>query len=167
MQITSLDLEKVHRENMRFIMDRYNACMEKLHNYKDQISQISIAMQKNNPKFYFEKLSEIDDMDKEELDEEKKTWNFKNPSFTKLDSDPYKFEEFRVFKSWMPAQVEMCEHKKRDIIVTFCKKAHCKTCLENLIGSGSKNCPCEVKLSPKNVHEVMGFGYRLDSFINN
>lgn len=155
-------LNTVHAENIKFLVEKYELCIEKLHGYKSQIVEIQVAIKKPQPKFYFEKLSEIKYMDLVELDDEKNLWDIKVPNFEKISNDCYKFDEFKIFNFWKPAEVEECEHEKRIVIVTFCKKAHCKECLSNLIRNRSKNCPCGIKLSPKNVHEVMGFGFKIN-----
>ena len=154
-------LNTVHNENMKHLEEKYESCIQKLHGYKSQIVEIQVALNKPQPKFYFDKLSEIKYMDLEDLDEEKKLWDLKVPKFQKIDNDYYKFDEFPIFKYWKPAAVDVCEHSRRTVIVTLCKKAHCKECLTKLIADRSKNCPCGTKLSPKNIHEVMGFGFKI------
>ena len=156
------NLNKVHNQNMKILIDMYEACIGKLYAYKTQIDQIQMAIHRPQPNVYFEKISEISLMNLSELEEEKKMWKLNDPKFKVIETDYYKFDEFKIFNFWQPAEVQPCGHNRTRVIVTCCKKAHCVECLKSLINQTTKNCPCGYRLSPKNVHEAMGYNFNID-----
>lgn len=156
------NLNKTHNENMKTLIKKYEDCIEKLYGYKTQINQILMAIEKPQANIYFEKISEVRVMGLIELEEEKKLWQLHDPKFTTTEIDFYKFDEFKIFNFWKPAEIQPCEHIRAKVVVTCCKKAHCAECLKNIIKLRGKNCPCNIRLSPKNVHEAMGYSYDID-----
>ena len=157
------NLDNTFNKNSEFLTNNYLSAREKLENYRDAVSNIIFNFDKPSPLKFYSKIEEIKDMDTTEIELEKRKWDFADPKFMEIVDNPYRVEDVKVFKSWQPSDVERCIHDMREVVVTYCGKAHCKTCLKSGIQALNKRCSCNVELSPKNVHEVMGFAYRLDS----
>jgi hypothetical protein len=156
------NLDSTYYRNLEFLKKNYLTARDKLDSYLESVGEIISSFKKQNPNFFYPKIEEIKEMDTEEIELEKRKWDFAEPKFKEIVDNPFKVEDIKVFSSWEPREVDKCSHHERDVVVTFCKKAHCKICLKSEIEKNNSRCNCGIELSPKNVHEIMGFQFRLD-----
>lgn len=160
------NLDNTFYKNTEFLKNSYLTAREKLETYRDDVENIILGFRKPSPHKFYPKIEEIKDMDNTEIDAEIQKWDFLEPKFKEIVDNPYKVEDIKVFKTWQPSEVEKCAHDVREVVVTFCGKAHCKVCLKLEIEKKNRRCTCNKELSPKNIHEIMGFTYRLDKIFN-
>lgn len=157
-----MNLNEIHAKNIEFLNDKYYSTLDKLQGYRDNVNDIIFNFEHQSPNRFYQKIQDISEMDESELADEQSKWEFPEPRFKEI-VDPYKLEEIMIFKLWQPVEVTACTHVNRDAIVTYCKKGHCKLCLKENIEKNHLFCMCETKLSPKNIHEIMGFQYKIEN----
>ncbi|OMJ66185.1 hypothetical protein SteCoe_37069 [Stentor coeruleus] len=156
-------LTKAQTNNLIKLTELYESALKKLTDQKCAIEGIVCAFNSQNPKSYYEKLNDVkNNMDDNDIKAEKDKWVVKDIACGNVNDDIYKIPEFDQLNEWKPRDIPECKHEFREVIITYCKNPHCKECLKEwILKQKNQKCPCMLMLSPRNVHEVMGFNYEI------
>ena len=151
------ELIEAHNKNIEDLNADFDKAMEKLVQQKTQVDKIIMNLKFQDPKVYFPLINEVKNMELEEFEEEKQKWKVEEIKNKAINKEIYRIENISKLDEWKELKIDECKHQRREVLITFCKKPHCKECLKERIEKNYKTCFCNLQLSPKNVHEVMGF----------
>jgi hypothetical protein len=158
-------LVQCHNMNLERINLAFKGALEELSKEREKINRILSGFKVLDPGFYYPKISEVRNMGDEDFEEEAPKWKVESVGKKNVDDGLYKVSRVKQLEEWVEYKVEDCEHGKKEVVLCFCKKVHCKECLKERIYRGEKKCMCGVKLSPKSVHETMGIEYDVTGFL--
>lgn len=156
-------LTEAHTKNLIKITELYESALTKLSNQKEAIEDIVFAFKTQSPKVYYAKLNDVlNTMEDEDIKAEKDKWVVKDIECGEVNDEIYKIPELGQLADWKPIEIPKCAHDFKEVIITFCKNPHCKECLKEwILEKKTQECPCRKTLSPRNLHEVMGFNYEI------